>query len=150
MYRNEWEAAVARATALETQLRQAQSGQQQDAATIAMLTQQLHATNAELARLRGGYAAPAYSPIPGGFMYPARGQQVMILGILSLVVCGLMGPVAWSMGNEELRRIDLGQTDPGSRSNASAGRICGIISTILMIVGFVTVMLGVVLMAGTH
>ena len=35
MYRNEWDAAVARASALEQQLRAAQSSQSVDAATIA-------------------------------------------------------------------------------------------------------------------
>ena len=70
MYRSEWDAALARASALETQLRQAQSGQQQDAATIAMLSQQLQACNAELARLRGYGAQPMYG-VPS-YIFPAR------------------------------------------------------------------------------
>lgn len=133
MYRNEWDAAVARANALEAQLRQAQSGQQHDAATIAALIQQLQACNAELTRLRGYGAQPMYS-MPS-YIYPPRSGSVLTLGILSLVLCSIMGPIAWSMGNEELRRIDAGQTDPSSRGGASAGRICGMIATILMIFG---------------
>ena len=133
MYRSEWDAALARATALEAQLRQAQSGQQQDAATIAMLSQQLQACNAELARLRGYGAQPMYS-MPS-YIYPPRGSSILTIGILSLVLCTFMGPIAWSMGNTELARIDSGQVDPVSRSNASAGRICGMIATIFLILG---------------
>jgi hypothetical protein len=67
-------------------------------------------------------------------MYPPRGGTIMVLGILSLVVCGLLGPIAWSMGNEELRRIDRGEVDPSTRGNVSAGRICGMIASIMLIV----------------
>lgn len=141
MYRNEWDAAVARAEALSTQLRQAQAGQQQDAATIAALTQQLHQAHAELQRLRGPYAAP---PMYGGmpvYMQASQGTTILVYGILSLVVCSILGPIAWSMGNAELARIDAGLVDPSGRGNASAGRICGMIATILMIVSFVIVIM---------
>ncbi len=158
MYRNEWDAAVARASALEQQLRAAQSGQQADAATIAQLTQQLQQANAELARLRGqagyGYPPPAppmygYGGYPqGAYVTPARGGSILVYGILSLVVCGLLGPVAWSMGNEELRRIDRGEVDPSTRGNVTAGRVCGMISSILLIITGVMVLFLLVLAAG--
>lgn len=151
MYRNEWDAAVARASALEQQLRAAQASHTTDAATITSLTQQLQYANAELARLRGGgapqpmYGAPGYGMpgygMPGyGYAYPSQASTVMVLGILSLVVCGLLGPIAWSMGNTELGRIERGEVDPSGRGSAVAGRICGMIASILIIiciVGFV-------------
>ncbi len=150
MYRNEWDAAVARASALEQQLRAAQSSHTVDAATIASLTQQLQYANAELARIRGG-GQPTYAPPPGyggygapfGASYPYQSQAstVMVLGILSLVVCGLLGPIAWSMGNTELGRIDRGEADPSARGSAVAGRICGMIASIILIIGVVAVVL---------
>ena len=158
MYRNDWDAAVARATALEAELRQAQQSQSQDHQQIAALTVQLQGARAELARLQSGmpqqapYAQNPYGQSPYGmggmpgmyqqmpvFMYPNRGGTILVLGILSLVVCAIMGPIAWSMGNEELRRIDAGQAPPDGRGNASAGKICGIISSVLMI-GMVVLM----------
>ncbi|MBK9037523.1 MAG: hypothetical protein IPL61_40810 [Myxococcales bacterium] len=164
MYRNEWDAAVARASALEQQLRQAQSGQQVDAATIATLTEQLQQANAELARLRGqagpqpygappygapGYGMPGYGmPGYGSFMYPSRASTILTLGILSLVVCGILGPIAWSMGNADLARIDRGELDPAARGSTQAGRICGMVASILMIIGFAFVMFFFVLAAG--
>jgi hypothetical protein len=80
----------------------------------------------------GGYGA--------GYMLPPRGGTILTLGILSLVICGIMGPIAWSMGTEELRRIDAGETDPAQRGSVTAGRICGIIATALMIFSLVIVM----------
>jgi hypothetical protein len=46
-----------------------------------------------------------------------------------------MGPIAWSMGNEELRRIDAGQASPMGRGSVTAGRICGIIATSCLLIG---------------
>jgi len=149
MYRNEWDAAVARASALEQQLRAAQSSHTVDAATIASLTQQLQYANAELARIRGG-GQPTYAPPPYGapgygypptYAYQSQASTVMVLGILSLVVCGLLGPIAWSMGNTELGRIDRGEADPSARGSAVAGRICGMIASIILIIGVVAVVL---------
>jgi len=65
-----------------------------------------------------------------------QGTTILVLGILSLVVCGLLGPFAWSMGNKALREIDSNPSVRYSnRGNISAGRICGMIASILLIVG---------------
>ena len=80
------------------------------------------------------------SPYGGGHMMPSRAGTILTLGILSLVVCGILGPIAWAMGNEEMRRMDSGETDPSQRGSVTAGRICGIIATVLMIF---SVLLGV-------
>src|SRR4051794_38026678 len=72
----------------------------------------------------GGYGQPAYGY--GGvpqYIYQSRGSTILVLGILSLVVCSVLGPIAWSMGNEEQRRIAAGQTPPDS--NVGAGKVCG-------------------------
>jgi hypothetical protein len=41
------------------------------------------------------------------------------------------------MGNGDLKEMDAGAMDPSGRSTTNAGRICGMIATILMIVGLV-------------
>ncbi|MGB5188345.1 MAG: DUF4190 domain-containing protein [Acidimicrobiia bacterium] len=71
--------------------------------------------------------------------YPEDSQAttVLVLGILSLVVCQILGPIAWVMGNSELAGIDAGRRPPQNRGTAQAGRILGIISTVLMIIGVV-------------
>lgn len=68
-------------------------------------------------------------------MKPHRGTTILVLGILSLVLCAPLGIAAWIMGNSDLKEMDAGVMDPSGRSTTSAGRICGIIGTILLIIG---------------
>jgi uncharacterized membrane protein YjgN (DUF898 family) len=69
--------------------------------------------------------------------YPESSQATtaLVLGILGIVVCGILAPFAWSIGNTEIRAIDAGRRDPANRGTASAGRILGIIGTVLLILG---------------
>lgn len=88
-----------------------------------------------------GYPPPGY-----GAEHP-QGTTVLVLGILSLVICGLIGPFAWSMGNRALREIDA--APPGyfrNRGNIVAGRICGMVASILLIVSvvFIVIFFGIV------
>ncbi len=70
-----------------------------------------------------------------GGMEPHRGTVVLVLGILGLVMCVILGIIAWVMGNGDLRKMDAGQMDPSGRGLTNAGRICGMISVILALVG---------------
>lgn len=70
-------------------------------------------------------------------MKPHRGTLILVLGILGLVLCAPLGIVAWIMGKGDLREMDAGAMDPTGRSLTNAGKICGLIATILMIVGVV-------------
>ena len=78
--------------------------------------------------------------------YPQDSQAttILVLGILSLILCQFLGPFAWVMGNKELAAIDAGERPPENRSTAQTGRILGIISTVLLLVG---VVFGFVLLA---
>jgi uncharacterized membrane protein YjgN (DUF898 family) len=81
--------------------------------------------------------------------YPAPPQDhpqtttVLVLGILGLVLCQILGPFAWIMGNRVVREIDAGGY--GGRSTANAGRICGIVATAFLGLTVLFVLLGVVL-----
>lgn len=71
-----------------------------------------------------------------------RGALILVLGILSLVLCGILtGIPAWIMGNSDLKAMAAGTMDPSGRSLTNAGKICGMISTILTILGLVAVVL---------
>jgi predicted Zn finger-like uncharacterized protein len=65
---------------------------------------------------------------------PHRGTLILILGILGLVTLPPLGTAAWLMGNHDLKEIDAGRMDSEGRGATNAGRICGMIATILMIV----------------
>jgi hypothetical protein len=69
-----------------------------------------------------------------GGLKPHRGVVILIMGILSIVIgyIGIiLGPISWSMGGKDLQEIEAGRMDPEGRSLTNAGRICGIIGTIL-------------------
>jgi hypothetical protein len=76
-----------------------------------------------------GYGSPYGSPY-GGYEHP-QGTTILVLGILSLVVCQLLGPVAWVMGNNAIAEIDRNPMAYTNRGTVQAGRICGIIATAL-------------------
>ena len=64
-----------------------------------------------------------------------QGTTILVLGILSLVVCGFLGPFAWVMGSKALREMDASPGVWSNRGNVTAGRICGIISSCLLLAG---------------
>jgi hypothetical protein len=73
-------------------------------------------------------------------MKPHRATLILVLGIIGLVTsCFPLGIAAWVMGNNDLKEIDAGTMDPSGRSTTNAGRICGMIATILFVVGLVIV-----------
>ncbi|MDP7009652.1 MAG: hypothetical protein QGI78_08800 [Phycisphaerales bacterium] len=59
-----------------------------------------------------------------------------------------LGIIAWVMANGDLKKMDAGTMDPEGRGNTQAGKICGIISVCLALVGFVFWFLLMVLFAG--
>ena len=81
-------------------------------------------------------------------MQPHRGTMILVFGILSIIVCMPLGIVAWVMANGDLKKMDAGTMDPEGRGNTQAGKICGIISVCLALVGFVIWFLLMVLFAG--
>ncbi|MER7499438.1 DUF4190 domain-containing protein [Nonomuraea pusilla] len=84
------------------------------------------------------YGPSYYGPPPQS--HP-NGTTILVLGILSLVVCSILGPFAWVMGNRALREIDESGYLYENRGSVQAGRICGIISTVLLILTLVLVVL---------
>lgn len=96
---------------------------------------------------------PPVQPGPLSHQQPHRGAIILTLGILSLVICAILGIIAWVMANNDLRLMNAGQMDPSGRGITQAGKICGMIGTILMCIGlgfavlyflFVIVIFGVV------
>lgn len=82
----------------------------------------------------------------GGQEHP-QGTTILVLGVLSLVVCSFLGPFAWVMGNNALAEIDRNPTAYTNRGTVQAGRICGIISSVLMIVAVVVLLFALIVAA---
>jgi hypothetical protein len=83
-----------------------------------------------------------------GRVAPHRGVLILVLGILGLVVCAFLAPVAWILGNSDLKEIDQGRMDPEGRTMTMVGKILGIVGTAFIILGCIIGILWVVLMGG--
>ncbi len=66
--------------------------------------------------------------------YPEQSQAVtvLVLGILSIIICQILGPFAWKMGSDELKAITENRRSPEGQGMAQAGKICGIVGTVLL------------------
>lgn len=77
---------------------------------------------------------------------PHRGVLILVLGILSIVLCQLLGPVAWILGRDDLAKIDAGRMDREGRGLTQAGMICGIVGTVIL--GLVLIWIVIVILFG--
>ncbi len=77
---------------------------------------------------------------PSGGQSP-QGTTILILGIIGFF-CVVTGIIAWIMGNKEIKLFP-------NDGNVKAGRLCGMISTILAAVGLVIYIIVVVVFART-
>jgi hypothetical protein len=141
-YRDDLEGALHRAGALERELAERRAEGATDKARIQHLEGELIAARQAIAGLRRGgpqvVAVPAYQP--------SSASTVLVLGILSVVVCSLLGPIAWSYGNRELERISAGVADPSGHGAVAAGRVLGIIASVMLVLA--VVFFGVFLVLG--
>lgn len=80
---------------------------------------------------------PTYPGATGAVAAPHRGVLIIVLGVLSLVVCAPLGVAAWIMGQGDLKKMKMGLIDPEGKGLTMAGMICGIISSVLLIVGVI-------------
>ena len=92
---------------------------------------------------------PLYPPPAPPASAPASRQAVtaLWLGILGIVCCGFVAPVAWYLGQNELRAIREGRSQrpvmlygagvspAAGEVMAMAGKILGMIGTALLIIG---------------
>ncbi|WP_227997460.1 DUF4190 domain-containing protein [Nocardia australiensis] len=91
---------------------------------------------------------PQYGYSPYGYGPPQDHSQattILILGILGLVFCQILGPFAWVMGRKALNEIDASNGTIGGRSNVMIGYVCGIISSVLIIIGIVVFVAAIVI-----
>lgn len=97
-----------------------------------------------------GYGAPAPSSgYGGGSIDHPKGTTVLVLGILGLVVCGILGIIAWVMGNAAIKEIDANPSYYRNRGTVNAGRICGIVATILNAIGLLFFIIVIIAAAGS-
>ena len=73
------------------------------------------------------------------YLTPHRGGMILAFGILAIVGVAsiIFGPMAWVMGNADLRAMREGTMDPSGEGQTNTGRILGMISVIMIVVSLV-------------
>jgi hypothetical protein len=83
------------------------------------------------------YGAPQ-PPYAGPPPNHPRAVLTLVLGILSIPCCGLLtGIPAIILGRTALREIDAAPGQYSGRGLANAGYICGIVGTVLSVIGII-------------
>ncbi|MFC8528469.1 DUF4190 domain-containing protein [Nocardia sp. NPDC057227] len=59
---------------------------------------------------------------------------ILFLGAVSILCCGLAGPVAWAMGRRALDQIEESGGAYGGRAQVVVGYVLGIVGTVLMVI----------------
>jgi hypothetical protein len=68
---------------------------------------------------------------------PHRGTMMLIFGILGILCCLIFGILAWVMGSTDLKEMAEGRMDPAGEGMTKAGKILGMISCALAVLGVV-------------
>jgi hypothetical protein len=89
---------------------------------------------------------PPLPPAPAS----ASNQAITALavGILGVICCGLLAPVAWYLGTAEERAIREGRSPATGQGMATAGKILGIIGTVLLVIGLLFGVLWILFLGG--
>jgi uncharacterized membrane protein YjgN (DUF898 family) len=91
------------------------------------------------------YGGPGYGYAPQPPKHP-QAVTALVLGILGVVVCGLCGPFAWSMGARVEREIAAAGGAYSGSTEATVGKVLGIVATVLL--GISVLVFGVFLLGG--
>lgn len=75
---------------------------------------------------------PGAPPPPASTSTSGPALWSLILGIVSIVCCSLVGPIAWYIGSKEVKAVDAGMSPANNRGFAFAGMILGIVGTVLL------------------
>jgi hypothetical protein len=103
------------------------------------------------------YGSP-YQPAYAGGLMPAHPSATTslvlgIIGLVSVVVCAgvllVLSPFAWALGAKAVRQIDASPGSYAGRDRAQAGKILGIIGSVLLVLGVLAIILLVVVAASS-
>jgi hypothetical protein len=91
--------------------------------------------------------APAFQPafpfggapgpgVPGRYVVPHRGGLILVLAILGVAMgCPIFSLMAWVMGSGDIREMQSGRMDPSGEGLTQAGRLLGMILSLMWILG---------------
>jgi hypothetical protein len=103
------------------------------------------------------YGSPYQPAYAGGLMptHPTATTSMVlaIVGLVSILVCAgallVVSPVAWVLGAKAVREIDASPGRYAGRDRAMAGKVMGIIGTVLLVLGILLVVVIIAIAVNT-
>ena len=87
-----------------------------------------------------GYPHQGYPQVPPEPPATSKATLALVLGIVGLTICpGAASIPAWIIGHEAVKEIDASNGTLGGRSMAFAGKVTGIIGTVLGVLGVLAI-----------
>jgi hypothetical protein len=86
--------------------------------------------------------APPIPPQPQAQSASTQAIAALILGILGIICCGIAAPIAWYIGDQELKAILAGTSPVAGEVLAKTGKILGIIGTVLLVIQVIWLFMG--------
>src|SRR5262245_38210798 len=82
----------------------------------------------------------------------SQALAALIVGILGIISCWILSPVAWYLGSQELKSIREGRSPVAGEALANVGRILGMVGTVLFGFLILWICLGgfAIIMAALH
>ncbi|MGI8593384.1 MAG: DUF4190 domain-containing protein [Solirubrobacteraceae bacterium] len=102
-----------------------------------------------------GQAPPPYQPPGGGPYGPAQVENApnavlsLVLGIVGIVVCSIAAPFAWVLGKKAEAEVDANPGRYTGKGMATAGKILGIIGTVLIGVAIIALIILIIVAVAT-
>jgi hypothetical protein len=63
--------------------------------------------------------------------------MILVLGIVSIVCCPLVGPVAWIMGKGDMAKVKSGEIAKEAETMTFIGMILGIVGTVILVLDLI-------------
>jgi mannose/fructose/N-acetylgalactosamine-specific phosphotransferase system component IIC len=74
---------------------------------------------------------------PASATASSRAVTALVLGVLGIVCCAFCAPFAWYIGNQEVLAIRAGAAPAAGEGWATAGKILGIIGSVLLLLSLI-------------
>ena len=91
-------------------------------------------------------------PISPQYPEPSQATTALVLGILGVIGCFIAAPFAWYFGTKEVNAIDHGRRNPANRGTGTAGKVLGIVGTVIgsLLLSFFVLLPLLLLLAGNE
>lgn len=93
---------------------------------------------------------PAFQPVPteGPGATKSDATTVFILGLLGIILCQILAPIAWVKGNTYVQCCAIAEVQPDGLG--VAGRVMGIVGTVLLVLSLLWLLFVFGMMAFAH